>query len=73
MLKVQFNHKITQRYADLQVGDIFMILDDQNDRCIFICTNYSGECVNLIEGNVYSFPADTPVVILKNTKLIVED
>lgn len=73
MLKVQFNHKvITKHYADLRVGDIFMVLDGCIDGRIFMYTD-TNDCVNLTEGIMYNFAADTPVVILQNTQLIVED
>ena len=79
MLKVQFNHKvITKHYADLRVGDIFMVLDGCGvDGRIFMYTdNKDGytynDCVNLTEGTMCNFAADTPVVILQNTQLIVE-
>ena len=74
MLKVQFNHKvITKHYEDLRVGDIFMVLDGCNiDGRIFMYTD-TNDCVNLTEGIMYNFAADTPVVILQNTQLIVED
>ena len=81
MLKVQFNHKvITKHYADLRVGDIFMVLDGCIDGRIFMYTdnndggcNTYNDCVNLTEGAMYNFAADTPVVILQNTQLVVED
>ena len=80
MLKVQFNHKvITKHYADLRVGDIFMVLDGCVDGRIFMYTDNNdgyyahNNCVNLTEGVMYNFTADTPVVILQNTQLIVED
>ena len=81
MLKVQFNHKVvTKHYADLRVGDIFMILDggDIDGRVFMYTDNRSGyypynNCVNLTEGIMYDFAADTSVVILQNTQLIVED
>lgn len=80
MLKVQFNHKvITKHYADLHVGDIFMVLDGCIDGRIFMYTDNSNDyytynnCVNLTEGVMYNFAADTPIVILQNTQLVVED
>lgn len=80
MLKVQCNRKITtKRYADLQVGDIFIVLDGCMDGRIFMYTDNNdddyirNDCVNLTEGNMYNFGPDTPVVILQNTQLIVED
>lgn len=80
MLKVQFNHKvITKHYADLRVGDIFMVLDGCNiDGRIFMYTDNNdddytyNDCVNLTEGIMYNFAADTPVIILQNAQLIVE-
>ena len=81
MLKVQCNRKITtKRYADLHVGDIFMVLDGCMDGRIFMYTDNKddddytyNDCVNLTEGIMYNFGPDTPVVILQNTQLIVED
>ena len=79
MLKVQFNHRITQSYNDLKVGDIFMVLDGELDGKIFIYTDNNTEyynkndCVNLQEGCMYHFSLDTPIIILENTKLVVED
>lgn len=79
MLKVQCNRKITtKRYADLHVGDIFMVLDGCMDGRIFMYTDNNdgyyahNDCVNLTEGIMYNFAADTPVIILQNTQLIVE-
>ena len=81
MLKIQFNHGITQSYNDLKVGDIFMVLDGELDGKIFIYTDNNtnteyyikNDCVNLQEGCMYHFSLDTPIVILENTKLVVED
>lgn len=82
MLRVQFNHKVnTKHYADLCVGDIFMVLDDGNgnvDGRVFMYTDSKNDlytfnnCVNLTEGATYNLPADTLVVILQNAQLIVE-
>lgn len=79
MLKVQFNHTvITKHYADLRVGDIFMVLDGCIDGRIFMYTDNKdndytyNDCVNLTEGIMYNFTADTPVLIMQNNQLIVE-
>lgn len=77
MLDIQFKHKYTDYYGNLTVGDIFTCSDIPGK--VFIYTDMdsvvynSNNCIDLSTGNAYNFSADTPILIIKNAKLIVEE
>ena len=77
MLDIQFKHKYTNCYDDLNVGDIFTCFDIPGK--IFMYTDMNSpddcgnDCIDLSTGNAYNFSIDTPVLIIKNAKLIVEE
>lgn len=77
MLDIQFKHKYTDHYGDLNAGDIFTCFDIPGKVFMYTDMNspdyYSNDCIDLSTSNAYNFSADTPVLIIKNAKLIVEE
>lgn len=77
MLNIQFTNKYTESYESLKVGDLF--INPEFPRHVFIYTDSNpdalecNDCIDLTNGVTYNFSISTPVIRVKNAKLIVED
>ena len=77
MLNVQFMNKHTENYGALKEGDLF--INPDFPRRVFIYTDSNpdalecNDCIDLVNGVTYNFTTSTPIIRVKNAKLIVED
>ena len=77
MLKIQFKHDYTKNYQDLRAGDIFINPDFVGHAFIYTDSNHDNlvceDCIDLTTGLAYNFAAGTPIIIVNNAKLIIEE